>query len=482
MSKFLRFGIVLIVFGCSQGIGTKLNSKQAIDSSSNSQNEIALLKQQIAALSDKVNALQKKEAEVQYKEKVTHTEQAPIQMVQSGNKQAKVKISGSINRGIAYYDNGRNTNITHVDINEAPSRLNISSEADYNKDLKVGAVLEMAVKSNSSDSFDVGQADNSSSSVNFTKRKIEVYFDHKQYGKLSVGHGETATNYVSGVDLTGTDMFSQGADLATFAGGVRFISGTIAQQALLPVPGASQGDSNSPDRDRPVGSVWTDVMGVRRLDRIRYDTPNYYGFVLSASHATRDLTDYAVRYAAEWSKTKVAAALGYANVPFSQYLSNTGTRTVRKGRREYGGSASVLFPIGISVGGSLATKVYGDPGRRNGTVWSTKLGYQHAFMPTLGNTCFAVTYGHGRALFDNTTTALPSDYTATTFLEDNSEKIRIYGAYLVQNLDRVATEVFIGIQYHHLSRTPFSQSALIQEQGYGFKRILASIIGARVKF
>ena len=223
-------------------------------------------------------------------------------------------------------------------------------------------------------------------------------------------------------------------------------------------------------------------MGLRRLDRIRCDTPNYHGFVLSISHATRDLTEYAVRYAAEWSKTQVVAALGYANVPFSQYLSNTGTRTVRKGRQEYGGSAAVLFPVGISVGGSFATKVYGDPGRRNGVVWTTKLGYQHLFMPTVGNTCFAVTYGQGRALFDNTTTPLPSTYTSTTFSEDNSEKIRIYGAYLVQSLDRVATDVFIGLQYHRLSRTPYGQSALIQQQGYGFKRILASIVGARVRF
>lgn len=480
MLKLVHLGAILIMAGVVEQSFAKLENQQATDH--NAQSEITILKQQIAALSDKVNALQKKEAEVQYKENVTQTEQAPIQMVQSGNTKAKVKISGLINRGVAYYDNGRNSNITHVDVNEAPTRFNISSEADYNKNLKVGAVLEMAVKSNSSDSVDVGQADNSSASVNFTKRKIEVYFNHKQYGMLSIGHGETATNYVSGIDQTGTDMFSQGADLATFAGGVRFVAGTVMQQALLPVPGGNQVDSNSPDRDRHVGSVWTDVMGLRRLDRIRYDTPTYYGFILSASHATRDLTEYAVRYAAEWSKTKVAAALGYANVPFNQYLSNTGTRTVRKGRREYGGSASVLFPIGISVGGSLATKVYGDPGRRNGTVWTTKLGYQHVFMPKLGNTCFAVTYGHGRALFDNTTTALPSNYTATTFLEDNSEKIRIYGAYLVQNLDRVATEVFVGVQYHHLSRTPFGQSIFIQDHGYGFKRILASIVGARVKF
>ncbi|MGI4851066.1 MAG: porin [Janthinobacterium lividum] len=482
MAKLLYYSAVVIAFGSIQEGFTKLESQKTTNVSHNSQSEIAILKQQIAALSNKVNALEKKEAEVHYKEKVTHTEQAPIQMVQSGNTQAKLKISGMINRGVAYYDNGRNKNITHVDIDAAPSRINISSEANYNKDLKVGAVLEMAVKSNSSEAFDIGQDDNSASSVYFRKRKIEVYFDHQRYGMLSLGQGEAATHYVSGVDLTGTDMFTQGADLAGFAGGVRFINGTIAQQALLPVPGVDQSDSNSPDRDRQVGDVWIDVLGSRRVDRIRYDTPNFYGFVLSASHSPRDLTDYALRYAGEWSKTKVAVALGYANVPFSNYLSNAGTRTVRKGRREYGGSTSVLFPIGISVGGSLATKIYRDPGRRNGTVWTTKLGYQHAFMPTLGNTCFAVTYGRGRALFDDTVTPLPSDYTDTTFSEDNSEKVRIYGAYLVQNLDRVATEVFIGVQYHHLSRTPFGQSAMIQEQGYNFKRILASIAGARIKF
>ncbi len=456
-------------------------SKDLSSTPASQQNEIALLKQQIALLSNKVNALEKKESETHYKEKVTRTDQAPIQMVQSGNDKTKLKISGFLNRAMGYYDNGRNSEWKHVDISEAPSRINVSAEASFNKDLKVGAVLEMAIKSNPSDEVDIGQIDNSASSVTFNKRKIEVFFNHVKYGMISLGHGETASNYVSGVDLTGTDMFSQGADLASFAGGVRFIRGTIAQESLLPVPGRDQTDSRSPDRDRQVVEVWTDIMGARRRDRVRYDTPTYYGFTFSAAHATRDLTDYALRYAGEWSKVKVAAAFGYAHVPFSQYLSNTGTRTVRKGRNEYGGSVFFLLPIGISFGGSAAAKDYKDPGRRKGTIWTGKVGYQHIFIPNWGNTCFAVTYGQGRALFDNTTAAQPSNYTASTFLEDNSEKVKVYGAYLVQNLDKIASEVFLGVQYHQLKRTPYGQSPLLQG-GYDFKRILATMVGARVKF
>ena len=236
MAKFQSFSFVLMMSVGAQNAFSKTEQQPV---PSYTQNQIEILQQQISALTDKVNALQKKEAEIHYKEKVTQTDQAPIQMVQSGNDKAKLKISGSINHGVAYYDNGRNSILTHVDVNEAPTRLTVASEANYNKNLKVGAVFEFAMKSNSSDSVDVNQVDNSSSSVNFTKRKIEVYFNHLVYGKLSMGHGETATNYISGSDLTGTDMLSQGADLATFAGGVCFVSGTVPQQGLAHTWGKS---------------------------------------------------------------------------------------------------------------------------------------------------------------------------------------------------------------------------------------------------
>lgn len=443
--------------------------------------EIQMLKQQIAALNDKVNALQKKEAEIEYKEKVTKTDQTPIKMVQSGNDKAKLTISGWVSRGMAYYDNGRNAEWKHVDVNESASRINLGAQAKVTPSLDVGSTIEMALKSNSSDSVDVGQNSDQASSVTFTKRIIEVYFNHAKFGKLSLGQGKTATDQVTDLDLTGTNVLSEGGDLGSFAGGVRFIRGTVSSTALAPVPGATQGGSNSADRDRAVGSVWSDILGPRRVDRVRYDTPDFYGLTFSASHATRDMTEYAARYAGEWWKTKVVGALGYANVPFSTYPGNSGTQTVRKGNHQYGGSVFILFPIGISIGGSAAAKVYNDPHRKTGTAWTAKAGYQHKFFPW-GDTCFAVTYAEGRALFDSTTTTNPSNFTSTTFTEDNSEKIKIYGAYLVQNIDQVATEVFAGVQNHELRRKPFGKTAQIQADGYGFKSILAAIFGARVKF
>jgi hypothetical protein len=473
LKKILWASIMLIPMRATEARTTPANDSR--------HHEIQTLKQQIAALTEKVNALQKREAEIHYKEKVTKTEQAPINMIQSGNDKAKLTISGWVNRGMAYYDNSRNSEWKHVDVNEYSSRLNIGAEANVSPSFRVGSTIQMEVKSNSSSAVDIGQDDNQSANVSFTKRIIEVYVDHAKFGKLSVGQGKTASDQVADLDLTDTNVLSEGADLGSFAGGVRFIKGNLPQGALAPIPGATQGGSDSPDRDRTAGSVWQDVMGGRRLDRVRYDTPVFYGVTLSASHATRDVSEYAVRYAGEWWNTKVVGAFGYANVPYSAYPSGSGTQTVRKGTRQYGGSAFLLFPIGFSVGGSGAAKVYGDPGRKTGTLWTVKAGYQHKFFDW-GNTCFAVTYGEGQALYDGTSTTNPSRYTPTTFLEDNSEKIKVYGAYVVQNIDKAATEIFAGVQNHELRRNPYGQMPFIQANGYGFKRILALIFGARVKF
>jgi hypothetical protein len=458
-----------------------LSVSNSLASNPSHQAEIQILKQQIAVLNDKVNALEKKEAEITYKEKITKTAQEPIKIVQSGNDKAKLTLSGWVSRGVAYYDNGRNSEWKHVDINESSSRINIGAQAKVNSSFNVGSTIEMAIASNSSSAIDIGQNSDSAARVTFTKRIIEVYLDHTRFGKLSLGQGKTASDQVTDLDLTGTTTLSEGADLSSFAGGVRFIRGTLSQTALNPIPGANQTGSNSADRDRSIDSIWQDILGPRRVDRIRYDTPAFYGFTLSASHATRDMTEYALRYGGEWWKNKIIAAVGYANVPFSTYPGNTGTQTVRKGNRQYGGSAFILFPVGLSIGGSAAAKSYNDPQRKTGTMWTVKAGYQHKFF-YWGDTCFAITYGEGRALFDSTTASNPSPFISTTFLEDNSEKIKIYGIYLVQNIDQAATEVFLGAQKHELRRKPFGQQAIIQQEGYGFKSILAAIFGARVRF
>ncbi len=63
------------------------------------------------------------------------------------------------------------------------------------------------------------------------------------------------------------------------------------------------------------------------------------------------------------------------------------------------------------------------------------------------------------------------DYTAVDDLNRPGDEFTSYGAFLVQNFDPIATEVYLGIRNHELDRP-----------GASFEDILAILAGARVKF
>ena len=75
------------------------------------------------------------------------------------------------------------------------------------------------------------------------------------------------------------------------------------------------------------------------------------------------------------------------------------------------------------------------------------------FFPTLGNTALSVDYFDG------------ADQSA------NRDDSQSYGAFIVQNFDRIATEFYIGGRVYDLDRP-----------GVRFQNIVAVLSGARIKF
>ena len=92
-------------------------------------------------------------------------------------------------------------------------------------------------------------------------------------------------------------------------------------------------------------------------------------------------------------------------------------------------------------------------GRNDSSFFYVKLGYLRKFYPKLGDTALAIDYFHG------------DDQSATG---DDSQS---YGAFIVQNFDRIATEFYIGGRLYDLDRP-----------GARFQNIVAVLSGARIKF
>jgi hypothetical protein len=179
-------------------------------------------------------------------------------------------------------------------------------------------------------------------------------------------------------------------------------------------------------------------------DRLRYDSPKFYGFQASTSLIQGDAWDVALRYSANYEAidTKVAAAIAYAD------------GAQRFDLDQFNGSVSLLHGSGLNL--TFATGEQdltgGNAFTRDPSFYCGKIGYQ--FNPfTIGMTALSVDYGYAE------------DVAAT------GDEFTSWGAFAVQNVDKVATELYFGFRNHDLERP-----------GVAVDDINVAVMGARVKF
>ena len=373
------------------------------------------LKAQLQALTQKVQELEVEQARIKDKtEGITPNKPA----VTSGKQGVRLAISGQVNRAVLYADNGDDGEFFHVDNDNSSTRVRFIGTGRFNEDFSVGSVIEVQFESNSTAALRVNQ-DGPAGPNNFTERKLEVYGDSRRFGRLWVGQGDTASNGTSEQDLSGTGVIAY-AGIPDMAGGIAFNGVT----GLGP----------------RINQAYSDLDGLSRDDRVRYDTPSWQGFKASASILERGDWDVAGRYRGDINGTKVVTALAFADATSS-----------RRDFSQVNGSVTALFPVGVNVtfAAGLRDREFRDD---DATFFYGKLGY--LFDPFgLGNTALVVDYGQANDL------------------DRDGDEFRAFGAFIVQNFDRIATEFYAGVRDHQLDRP-----------GEDFDDIIAAISGARVKF
>jgi len=401
--------------------------------------EIKALRSQVAALLSRIDELEAKQAKTDAAilsvKKVEDLPKPQAPFVSSGGDKVKLTVSGQVNRIAHYMDNGQNSQWAHQDNQVSSSRLNLTGTGEINPSLTAGGTIEFEISTDPADSFDVGD---SSVPTKFRERKVEVFLDHKNLGKLTLGKGSVAGDSTSEVDYSSTTAvhYSQIDDIG---GGIRFFN-TV---------------TNSKDA-RTVGQAFDSMDGGSRQDRIRYDSLKFWGFQVSTSHANRDISDIALRYAFEKFKWKGGAAAAFTSFPF--------IGATRRGAKMYNGSVSVLTPIGFSVTGAMGLKKYGDQGRKDAGFWWLKLA-QDLTLFSFGKTALSVDYAFTRAGADAPAFGLAD------FLVINTERYNSYGFFVVQHLEKAATELYVGIRKHELTRAHAH-----------FKSVISAFLGARIKF
>lgn len=335
-------------------------------------------------------------------------------LVESGTDSIRLTLSGQVNRGVLYGDNGTDSEVFHVDNDNSSTRVRFVGEGDVNSDITVGTQIEVQFESNSTASVSFNQ-DDPAGPNNFTERKLELYFDSDQYGRVWLGQGDTASNGTSEVDLSGTAIIGY-SGIGDMAGGLEFENGTQIKDAF------------------------SNFDGLSRDDRIRYDTPNFGGFSVSASAVRTDDWDAALRFSGDIGGVRAAGAVAYAD-------------NASGGFEQINGSGSVLLSSGLNFTAAIGTR---DVEGRTGDdpfFYYAKVGQQ-------------------LEVFDIGRTSLAIDFTQADDVSVVGDEFTSYGAFIVQALDPVATDLYLGIRNHELSTTGSNDP----------DDVIAILAGARIKF
>ena len=347
----------------------------------------------------------------------------PEAVIRSRNDKVSLKIYGQVNRAALYANDGDEDNWFFVDNDNSSTRIGLLGSTNAIGDFSLGTKFEVEFQSNPSN--EVSQEDkNGVGDNNFKRRHFDIFVTSKRYGKMSLGYGDTASNGTAEVDLSGTDVVGY-SSISDMAGGQFFF------------------DNDTDDLSgTTIGDVYSNFDGLSRDDRLRYDTPDFYGFVASGSVISGDAADVALRYSAKFGDFKLAAAAAYSDpASNSDSVDNT-----------IDGSISVLHGSGFNLTFAGGTRDYKVSGRNDGAFYYGKLGYQRKF-------------------FSIGTTAMSVDYARNEDVEQDSDEADTVGFQFVQNIDRWATEYYFGYRYHSLDR-----------DNTDFDDINAVMTGLRVKF
>jgi hypothetical protein len=387
---------------------------------------------------------------------------------QGAQAEIKVKPYGQVDRVILYVDDGNGNGNPKKDPAAEQSKKKLYfadngvSATRFGLDVKGsiegstlvgGGIFELEFASNNTK--DISQLAEASTPV-LKERLMDLYLQG-DFGKLSIGQGDMASNKTSELDYSGTDVIAQ-STVGDIAGG--FIFFDDAKKSLIAaakVPATVDKDgkivAEVAEKTNPkVKDVFDNFDGLSRNDRLRYDSPSLAGFTISASAATQKQYDIALRYAGVFSGFKVGAAVAYGSFGDVGRVKDA-AGVYGDSKTQVNGSVSMLAPFGLSLTAAAGQQQLDDPARKDDPFfYFVKLGYT-AQLLFAGSTSFSV------------------DYDANNDLAKDKDKGTSIGVSLVQRLDKYGTELFLGYRSFALDRV-----------GASFADMTAAFAGARIKF
>lgn len=329
--------------------------------------------------------------------------------VSNGNGNS-VTLSGQVSKAFFYVDDGKASRSAIGDNDNSGSRFRILGSGKVNEALSVGTALEVEFQDNALNNFSVddgngansGAGDSGFGQSSFTQRRMEAYFNHKQFGKLSIGQGPTASDGTAEVSLSGAGMA---------AGGGFLFNGTDVKIRTANQAAGTFGT-------KTWGDVTTNLDGGSRSDRVRYDTPTFAGFQVSGSAISGGAGDVAVRYSGKFGGVAVKGAASYYN--------NSSLSTTQED--QWVVSAAAEHDSGLNVRGQYGKNSHKANNRDDIKIWSLGIGYD-ASLTSLGTTSFA------------------ASYTSNENVSANDDEANYYDFGVNQAISDVGTELYLGVTF-----------------------------------
>ncbi len=348
--------------------------------------------------------------------------------IQSGNSRVKVTLYGQVNRAIRFANTGDATEITSVDNDGSSSRLGIRAVGKANKNLTIGALHELEWQYNRRS----GTSEGNTGNERVRARHVDLWLDHKDLGKLSMGRGSIAGDAGGLYELTGV----------SFVYGFAGANGTdgVSADASVPLSDGTTAEATGKARGyRPFN-----FFGARE-NRIRYDTPSLMGARASASY----------NQAEGWS-----IGLTYAGAPpgvknFSALFAS-GYRKNGDGKTAWAVSGGMKHTAsGFSASGHYDTDGEADADGVKNSQWGISLGWSGKLNDS-GATHLGVGFNR-----------------SNDGLEATANQ---YWAAINQNIDAAAADVYAGVSYDSGSVT----HTVSAEEATGPSPCFSSDTGGRV--
>lgn len=410
------------------GLAFAAPSAEAQDSSQ----EIQALRAQVQDLLRRIDTLENQQAEREKQleaavaDAVSKVE--PSRVKPERKPPITIELSGRINQGLLYANNGDDGQFFIVDNDNSGSRLGLKGKGMVGE-TEIGAYLEASFEVNTTDEIDFDDNEpvgtNAGEDDFLSLRHAEWYAKNPTYGEAWVGFGDTATESVSEVDLSGTDCCFSQSDVDDVAGGLAFQSGD------------------------DVDAIFTNLDG-ERTSRIMYVTPEFAGFngAVAVRQENGLRPDVSLAWGGEVFGSETEAAIGYRPTRDDDVESHT-----------IHGSASTLLPSGLNFTAAAGIEFFPETDDEAQLFLFGKAGYRHEPL-TIGETRWSLDFFYGES------------NTNGNFGGAGQVGAYSVGAGVVQEARDWATEFYLGGRTYWLD-TP---------DGSDVDALFAVITGARVRF